>query len=541
MQEVRLIDNYTDCLLIGHNEMDFEQYEKMVEAFGIDSEVYRDTALDFVYYGNKPYTIAGMYNYLAEDKRGSLQTIEPMGIGNILSPAIVYLGSYLNKRGFTFDFINSFQDQKELLAEKLMKGNIRSIGITTTFYLTAAPIIEIISFIRKYNESIKIIVGGPFILSRYRTLEGYALKGFWRVMHADFYIINSQGEQALTEILCSLKQNSSDYTAVKNIAYRSGNQYVVNEIIPEKNILQENMVDWELFSGAIKSTASVRCSISCPYKCAFCNIPEREGAYQTIDVSALESELNQLQRLNIVKRINFVDDTFNIPTDRFKNILRMMIKNRYPFKWIGYFRSQFADREMLELMKESGCLGVFLGVESGNPEVLTNMNKFSDVDKYYRVIEMLREYDIVSYVSMIIGFPGETLHTAEDTISFIKQSKPDFYNVNALYLDQHTPIWRVKDKYGVTGQDYQWSHQTMDSKTACDIVDRMLLEIDDSIYVPEYNFEFPGIFNLMDRGMSLEQSKEFISLFSQGVKEKLAERQKKNCSETLINKMRDLV
>ena len=50
----------------------------------------------------------------------------------------------------------------------------------------------------------------------------------------------------------------------------------------------------------------------------------------------------------------FIDDTFNVPPERFKDLLRMMINKKYVFKWHSYFRCQFADEEMVSLMKESG-------------------------------------------------------------------------------------------------------------------------------------------------------------------------------------------
>jgi radical SAM superfamily enzyme YgiQ (UPF0313 family) len=76
----------------------------------------------------------------------------------------------------------------------------------------------------------------------------------------------------------------------------------------------------------------------------------------------------------------------------------MMIKNKYEFKWNSFFRCQFADREVVELMKESGCEGVFMGIESGSDKILENMNKASRIEKYYEGIALLKEYDIYPWI-----------------------------------------------------------------------------------------------------------------------------------------------
>jgi radical SAM superfamily enzyme YgiQ (UPF0313 family) len=199
----------------------------------------------------------------------------------------------------------------------------------------------------------------------------------------------------------------------------------------------------------------------------------------------------------------------------------MFVKNKYKFKWNSFFRCQYADEEIVELMKESGCEGVFIGIESGSQLMLENMNKSAKIDKYIMGLELLNKYDITSYASIIIGFPGETQDTVNETIKFIEDCKPTFYRAKLWHCDPCTPIWEEREKYNLKGLNFEWSHSTMNASEACKIIDNMFLSIKNSIWVPEYAFELYGVFNLLHRGMNLDEVKAFLKAFNLGIKEKI--------------------
>jgi radical SAM superfamily enzyme YgiQ (UPF0313 family) len=236
--------------------------------------------------------------------------------------------------------------------------------------------------------------------------------------------------------------------------------------------------------------------------------------------------------------VQFIDDTFNVPPKRFKEILRMMIKNRYRFQWHSHFRCQFLDGEMIELMKESGCAGVFLGIESGNNQILKNMNKSVTIEEYLTGISLLKENDILTNGSFIIGFPGETHHTVRDTVQFIKESGIDFYRAQLWYCDPVTPIWQQREKYHIKGESFEWRHHTMDSREAADLIDEIFLSVDEPIWVPQFNFEFDAVFQLMERNISLEQIKQFIKTFNKGVKIKLQDTGQKEIDFDIIRQLK---
>jgi p-methyltransferase len=188
-----------------------------------------------------------------------------------------------------------------------------------------------------------------------------------------------------------------------------------------------------------------------------------------------------------------------------------MIRKNYAFDWFSYFRCSNSDEEAVELMARSGCKGVFLGIESGSPSILANMNKAATIEKYATGIEMLRRHGIMTFGSFIIGFPGETNETVEETIDFIRDTKPDYYRAQMWYCEPGTPIQNERVKYDINGEGFVWNHATMDSLEAMDHIDRIFLTIDESLWLPQWSFDFWIIPYLLGKGISLAQFKEFMA------------------------------
>ncbi len=528
-----------DCLLIGHNEMDFQEYEKSILKMGKNSKAYRDLNLSFISWNGKAYPASDIFNLFRGSKKDPGDPVKPLSMMAAFSATISYLGSYLQKNGLTFDYVHSFQDEKNELAEKLKKEDILTIAVTTTYYVSFVPILEIMEYIRTYNKTANIIIGGPFISTQVRSQDPASLDFLFNAIGADFYVNSSQGEAALVKIINALK-SGSPVDGINNIYYKSGRgKYNAAPLRIEDNKISENRVNWDLFSDRVDEFVNIRTAISCPFSCAFCGSPEHAGAYQTAGVDQIEKELNQLRKIESLKSVHFIEDTFNVPVERFKKILRMMIKNKYKFSWHSYFRCQFADRETVELMKESGCEGVYLGLESGNNQVLKNMNKAAAMEKYREGAALLKEYGILMHGNFIMGFPGETHETVKDTIHFIKESGIDFFRVQLWYCMPITPIWKQKEKYNIKGKSFEWSHNTMDSNTASDIIDRIFLSIKEPLWVPQYNFDINNLLHLMHLGMSLEQVKDFLRAFNNGIREKLINPSTTGISPQVVSQLKN--
>ena len=509
-----------DCLFIGHNQVEFEHYERVTRQMGTESGAYRDLRLNFIYYNGKPYTMPGIFNLL---NRGNQSGSKPFYLGETFSPAIAYLGSYLDRQGLRFDYVNSFREEKALLAAKLEQEKILAVAIITTLYVSPLPIVEIIDFVRAHNRTAKIILGGPFVSTQVRIQDRDSLDYLLGVtLGADIYVNSAQGEATLVKILRALKTHSP-LEGIENLYYKDEENHLCRSAaaVKEMNLLTENPVNWELFQQGPGRFVNLRTAISCPFSCAFCGFPQHAGDYQTLPVEMIQKELDALTAAASPQSIHFIDDTFNVPVKRFKEILRLFVRKAYPFKWHSYFRCQYIDREMVELMKEAGCEGVFLGIESGSDAILKNMNKGTTAQKYLKGIELLKEYGITTFGSFIVGFPGETPATVRETTAFIKASGLDFYRAQLWYCEPITPIWQEREKYRLEGENFEWRHATMDSKQACDLIDEIFLTTASPLWIPQYDFDFDSIWHLTRRDMELDHIKDFLGAFKRGIIGKL--------------------
>lgn len=527
--------NTIDCLIIGHNESNSKKYFNKISNISEKSGAFRDLNLSFIQINNEPYHMSQAFNLLCANSEVIGNKIEPFNMLETFSPAIAYLGTYLKKHGFSFDFINSYQDEKERLIGLLEDNDILSVAITTTLYLSIFPLLEVIELIKKYNKKCKIIVGGPFIYNQYVSLEEDNFRYLFESTGADIFIISSQGESTLVKTL-NLIKNKGTLSVINNIYYKDEKQYASTILEKESNDLSDNMVDWDLFENRLARVVNVRTAISCSFSCAFCRYPSHAGKFQPATNEAIMYELDKLNEIKSVKSIYFIDDTFNFPVKRFKDILKLIIKRKYTFKWHSYFRCQFADSEMVELMKESGCEGVYLGLESGNNEILKNMRKNATVEQYLEGISLLNKSGIITFGSFIIGFPGETLKTVDDTIRLIKNSGIDFFRAHTFYYESVAPLKYEREKYNIKGDGYEWEHITMNSKTASDIVDDIFLNIKDPIWIPQYNFNFDNFWHLIHRNISIDQGKKMLTVFNDGIREKLINSHSKNVSPEIIER-----
>lgn len=525
----------TDCLIIGFNDSNFEEYVNMVGSMGRDSGAFKDLDLAFIEYAGKPRHSMDLLNYFyGVDKPDH----RPFHNADFMWPVVLYLASYLSQRGYSFDFVNLFQQEQDLLREKLLHDDIRTIAITTTLYVSPHPILEIIAFIRQYNTSAQIIVGGPYISNQFKLLDGPSAQSLFQYLGADLYITCEEGPLALTRVITALKQNQP-LEFIDNIAFRRGKDFFITQSSPESNSLEENMVNYSLFSPEqIGQFISTRTAKSCPYACAFCGFPQRAGKYTYTSVESVEHELNHIRDIGTVTTLTFLDDTFNVPKTRFKDILRMMIRNNYGFKWNSFYRSDQGDPETIALMREAGCEGVFLGAESGSDTMLQHMNKTSRRKDYVNAIKLFREAGISTYTSLIVGFPGETYATVQETMEFLEEAQPDFFRAQLWYCDPVTPIWKKRDEYGITGSAFNWSHNTMDYRIASDLIDRMFLSVESSIWLPQFGFEQWSTFYLQRQGMTMAQIKHFLRAFNTAIKEKIVYPGKRDVDPATIDSIR---
>ena len=502
-------DRTTDCIILGYNDVSFSSALKEAKLTEFYSGYYWSlTTQSAEFMGQRmPYDeLLNKYfaHKIGDGKESNLHICQTPNLG------VCYLYSFLRKRNFNVEYVNFFTQEKERLAS-LLKCNPKSVAITTTYYNKNSPIIDIVRFIKQHNTETRIILGGPHIFNVCTLMSEKKQDESFREMGADIYVNDSQGELTLSRILSALKQTPSpDFDSIPNLIYSKGGSFYRTDREPEQNSLDENAVDWRYFDHSfITPIVLMRTARSCAFKCSFCNFPAFAGPLNLTSLDVVEKELSQLHDAG-VKQIFFVDDTFNVPLPRFKKLCKMMIERKFGFEWYSYFRCSNADDETFALMQESGCAGVLLGIESGDQTILRNMNKEVKVERYKYGIQKLKEHGIITYVSIIVGFPGETRETALNTLNFIEETAPMFYSLHLYFYDKKAPIHQQAKEYDLRGGVLNWKHRTMDWREACGLIEMMHRTIKQSIYLPPDAFGITSIPYLKNHGIPLDQLKEFL-------------------------------
>ena len=353
-----------------------------------------------------------------------------------------------------------------------------------------------------------------------------------------FILLAMKAKLSLVDVIEAFK-SKGNFEKINNIAYKpDGKKYVMTPASIESNPLEENPVNYSLFPKEdFNDSVTLRTAKSCPFSCSFCGFPQRAGKYKYLGVDLVEQELDAIREIGKITTLTFIDDTFNVPKERFRDMLRMMIRNNYGFKWNSFYRSDHGDEQTIELMGQAGCEGVFLGIESGSDMQLQRMNKTSRRKDYLKAIPLLRAAGIRTHANMIVGFPGETYDTYQESISLIEETRPDTFRSQLWYADPVTPIWNDKDKYGVKGSAFSWSHNTLDSVTACEWIDDMFINVKNSVWLPQNGFEQWSTFYLQRKGMTFERILKFLRSFNDIKKEELRHPGKKEISPDLLHRL----
>lgn len=203
------------------------------------------------------------------------------------------------------------------------------------------------------------------------------------------------------------------------------------------------------------------------HNCSFCGL---EGMHKLlgygVKFAEAETVINHIKRIKEefgITSINFQDDIFTLKPTRLIKILDFLKKENITYRCMG--RAGFDKKEIYKLLAESGCEIISWGIESGNQIILDRMKKDVTVEDNYNVIQWSKEYGMISRAFFIIGFPGETKETLEDTKNFIIKSDPSQVFVSSFVPYPGTDVYNNPEKYGIINisKDYEQFYQVSKS------------------------------------------------------------------------------
>lgn len=171
---------------------------------------------------------------------------------------------------------------------------------------------------------------------------------------------------------------------------------------------------------AVDNFIPVQTSRGCPFDCRFCEVTRFYGrTYRFRPVEEVVHEIEQIGH----RSIYFVDD--NVAPNRRRGRELFKALNPLNIEWTGQVNMHTGKNpELLDLMVESGCGHLNIGMESINPASLEEMNKrMNIVEEYELILRNLRERGIFFSINMVLGFDSDTLETFEETVRFLTQEK----------------------------------------------------------------------------------------------------------------------
>ena len=167
----------------------------------------------------------------------------------------------------------------------------------------------------------------------------------------------------------------------------------------------------------------------CPMRCSYCSTSTIEG--RLIRKHTVESVVSLIARHyeNGFNRFFFTDNTFNVPMSYAKALSQALFRSGLNISWRSIFYPGCVDESLVRDMAKGGCTEVSLGFESGSKTILKNLNKKFGPESIQRTAELLADHGIAQTGFLLLGGPGETKQTVEDSFSFV-----DGLNLDALKL-----------------------------------------------------------------------------------------------------------
>ena len=136
-------------------------------------------------------------------------------------------------------------------------------------------------------------------------------------------------------------------------------------------------------------------------------------------------ELEFLHKTYGAENFTFYDDAFTVDQSRVEEICREIHDRNLRIKWDCGTRVDMVTKDLLQKMKDAGCIAVWFGVEAGSQRLIDAMGKGFKATETKKAFKFAKEVGLMTIASVVLGFPGETRETAWETIKFIEEINPD--------------------------------------------------------------------------------------------------------------------
>jgi anaerobic magnesium-protoporphyrin IX monomethyl ester cyclase len=213
---------------------------------------------------------------------------------------------------------------------------------------------------------------------------------------------------------------------------------------------------WHLVELKKYAFLSIAASQGCPYQCLYCGSTgpfcPKSGEYILRKPEAVIAELKYGIAHGILV-FDFLDDVFTCNPDYVKKLCGMILAEKLSIRWTCSTRPDLLSTGLVAVMKQAGCVQICIGVESGSAEVRKKIGRDIPESRIRNAFDLCRLVGVKTRASALIGLPGETKDTIEDTISFIKELKPAYALFYPVILLPGSTLFEAAVKEGIVQRD----------------------------------------------------------------------------------------
>jgi radical SAM superfamily enzyme YgiQ (UPF0313 family) len=448
---------------------------------------------------------------------------------NFIPVGLLVLSSTLKNAGlrseiYTPKILITHDQDLPLVAGDILSRKPRSLGFST--WCDSFPLSLLLAEeIKKINPDIPVIFGGPqaSILAEH-TLEHYPFVDF---------VLKGEADYTLPELVSRLMNGKNpDLENVPGLVYRDPS---TKEIIPGpqdeivRNLDQLPVPAYERIFH--KSNLRIDAGRGCPYPCTYCTTNQFfSRKYRVKSPDRIIGEMEYCNQKLGVTGLGISHDMFTFNKEfiaDFTGRLTSLNKARKdPFKWTCSARTDCVSEDILVQMKESGCMAMFFGIETGSVRIQKAIRKNLDPGQAIRMIRHATRLGIVTFVSYMAGFPGESRRDLNATLTSIMNvaiagARPQ---ITMLSILPGTPIYKQhveKLEYDVIHSGFSMSYLTKKMER---LVKYDKLAFSSFYYLPNSQISRKTYLFLVDLVNNIEQFlptliliREFIMQESKGV------------------------
>ncbi len=329
------------------------------------------------------------------------------------------------------------------------------IGITVPFSHLAGAAEELCRAIKKHRPDTPIILGGVHPSTSPQLYTQSA---------ADYWLAG-EGERALLDLVLGRRPETIPgllSRAKPALAADERAEMVANldELpFPARDLLPMDAYA-RLSPRRISHTrsASIMTSRGCPWDCEFCSIHPMYGyKWRMRSAENVLAEIRELIDHYQIAQLEFEDDNLTLHRERatqiFEGLCRLREETGAALTWgtPNGIRAETVDKEMLNLMKRSGCVRVTYALEHGDADMRTIMNKKLDIDKFEQAVREAIAAGLWVEVFTMTGYPGETRARFENARAYYRRLRQWGVRTIHVFFPQPYPGTRLYDRCRTAG------------------------------------------------------------------------------------------